>query len=197
MNEHWGTCVFLTYVFSLDICPGVRLLQTPTHNLPLLICPETILYTADRCSRNVNRIGPFCCFKLCSDFSEQHSKLKPPPFHGLQDFMRSDSRWPRQPHRLQLLPELMGCAANRPSWPLCCSRWTTLVPTAGLLRFPLLQYSPSRFPKPLLLLILQISVPVSPLLQRDLSQRPTGALPLQPSLCAVILFYPLAVLVTL
>ena len=121
MNEHWGTCVFLTYVFSLDICPGGRLLQTPTHNLPLLICPETILYTADRCSRNVNRIGPFCCFKLCSDFSEQHSKLKPPPFHGLQDFMRSDSRWPRQPHRLQLLPELMGCAANRPSWPLCCS----------------------------------------------------------------------------
>ena len=133
MNEHWGTCVFLICVFSLDICPGVRLLQTPTQDLPLLICPETILYTADRCSRNVNQIGPFCCLKLCSDFSEQHFKLKPPPFHGLEYFMRSDSRWPRQPHRLQLLPELMGCAANRPSWPLCCSHsGPRLFPPPGL-----------------------------------------------------------------
>ena len=76
---------------------------------------------------------------------------------------------------------------------------TTLVPTARPLRllFPLPQCSPSRFPKPWLLLILQISVPVSPLLQRDLSQLPTEALSLQPSLCAVTLFYPLPVLVTL
>ena len=89
--------------------------------LPAFASIQSILYTADRCSRNVNQVGPFCCLKLCSDVSEQHFKLKPPPFHGLQDFMRSDSRWPHQPHVLHFPPELMGCAANRPGWPLCCS----------------------------------------------------------------------------
>lgn len=59
------------------------MIQANRHLL-LPLYQETIFYTADKYSKNVKRIRSFCCLKLYSGLPEQHSRLKPPLFHGLQ-----------------------------------------------------------------------------------------------------------------
>lgn len=145
------------------------MIQANRHLL-LPLYQETIFYTADKYSKNVKRIRSFSCLKLFSGLPEQHSRCKPPLFHGLQG---PCDLTPSGPSTLISHNHLYSRPSLFPHRGLCCP-----YPHSALLPGSLSW----------LLLILQVSAP-APLLQRPFLT-PCRCSPLHLSLDPITLLFP-------